>query len=148
MTWAETLTAIATVTIAVVMIVWSLGLLLLFAELRRLAASGTRVVNSLDRDVRPVLDSVRSVTKDAEHLVTTVRSEVDGFAGTSRSLRTQVEHAATSVEGRLRDLEALLDVVQDEVEDTALDFAAALRTTRRGGGVIRRMRRAFLRSGR
>ncbi len=148
MTWAETLTAIATTTIAVVMVVWSIGLLLLFAELRRLTSTGTRVITSLDRDVRPVLDSVRSVSKDAEHLVTTVRSEVDGFAGTSRNLRAQVEFAANSVEDRLRNLEALLDVVQDEVEDTALDFAAALRTTRRGSGLIRRMRRAFLRSGR
>ncbi len=146
MTWAETLTAIATATIAVVLITWSIGLLLLFAELRRLASTGTRVIDSLDRDVRPVLDSVRSVTKDAEHLVTTVRGEVDGFAGTSRHIRSQVEYAADSVQDRLRNLEALLDVVQDEVEDTALDFAAALRTTRRGGGVIRRMRRAFLRS--
>jgi hypothetical protein len=37
----------------------------------------------------------------------------------------------------------LLGVVQEEVEGTALDIAAALRTTRRGGKLFRRMKRAL-----
>ena len=41
-----------------------------------------------------------------------------------------------------------LEVDVPQVEDTALDVAAALRTTRRGAGVLSAMKRAFLRRGR
>ena len=66
---------------------------------------------------------------------------------TSRDIRTRVGNAADAAESRLLDLEALLDVVQEEVEETVLDVAAALRTTRRGSTILRSMKRIFLGSG-
>jgi len=51
--------------------------------------------------------------------------------------------AADHVQVRLQDLEALYDVVYDEVADTALDVAAGVRTFRKNP-VLRTVRR-FLR---
>ena len=67
---------------------------------------------------------------------------------TSRDLRARLQRAADAAEGRLGDLEALLDVLYEEVEETALDVASALRTTRRGASVLSAMKRAFLRRSR
>jgi hypothetical protein len=66
----------------------------------------------------------------------------------SKDLRARIRRATNAAEVRLSDLETLLDIVYEEVEDTALDVAAALRTTRRGAGVFAAMKRAFLRRGR
>ena len=44
----------------------------------------------------------------------------------------------------LADLETLYDLVHDEVEDTALDVAAALRTSRQGHGMLGRVRRLLV----
>ena len=48
------------------------------------------------------------------------------------------------LEAKLADLETLYDLVHDEIEDTALDVAAALRSVRRGNGVLGRVRRLLV----
>ena len=85
---------------------------------------------------------------DASGVVAKVKTEVDGLVDTSKGIRKRAERAAVSIDDRLHDIETLVDVVQQEVEDTALDITAALRTTRRGGKLFKRMRRALLRRGR
>ncbi|HEX9729808.1 MAG TPA: hypothetical protein VGA37_15025 [Gemmatimonadales bacterium] len=104
-----------------------------------------RVLDSLDRDARPALEAARRTADEASRVATMVRDEVAAVAGTSRKVRRRIERTARSFEERFIELETLLDVVQGEVEDTALDVAAALRTTRRGSGILRTMKRAFLR---
>jgi len=144
MVWPQVVSALSIAVIALVALVAGAALLMLFGELRRLSAELRRVTQTLDRDAAPALQSVRAAAEDAGKIVATVKSEVDGIVGTSQSLRTRVEGAVISVEDRIRDIETLLDVVLEEVEDTALDVAAALRTTRRGGRLFRKMKRALL----
>jgi hypothetical protein len=104
-----------------------------------------RVGRLLDRDGQPLLHAARSVAEDAGKLVSQLRGEVEQIVATSREVRLRVSGAAGSLDERARDLEAVLDILQDEVEETALDVAAALRATRRGTSVIRAVKRAFVR---
>ncbi len=53
--------------------------------------------------------------------------------------------AADAAEARLADLDALFEVVQEEVETTALDVAATLRNVRRGLSLLEWGRRALKR---
>ncbi len=117
-------------------------------EVRVLMRTLERTVDHLDRDARPALDSARKLVDDASHLVSAVRSETDGILHSSKDVRKRMERLVDRTEERLHDLDALIDVVQTEVEETALDVAAALRTTRRGASVFRSMKRAFLKRGR
>ncbi len=143
MVWAEAVTAISTALLAVFAAIVGFGFLFMFAEIRRLTPELRRLAETLDRDGRPVMQSMKSLVEEAGKTVTTVRQEVEALADTSRGVRGRVEDAVASIEDRLVDLDSLLDVVQDEVEGTALDIAAALRTTRRGGKLFRRMKRAL-----
>jgi uncharacterized protein YoxC len=95
-----------------------------------------------------VLDSVKKVVDDATEVMAAVKSEADGFVDSVRDVRGGVNALVGRVEERLQDLDALIDVLQYEVEETALDIAAAMRTTRRGTTVLRAMKRAFLGRGR
>lgn len=70
--------------------------------------------------------------QDVRQLVGVIRAEAESVAGTSRDLRLRLVHAADAAEARLNDVDALLDVVQQEVEDTVLDVGATLRKARRG----------------
>ncbi len=70
------------------------------------------------------------------------------MVGTSRDLRARIVRAADATEERLNDLDALLDVLYEEVEDTVLDVASALRTTRRGASLFTGVKRALRRRGR
>jgi uncharacterized protein YoxC len=102
------------------------------------------VVEGLQDDVTEGVTSVRRLIEQGQDLMVVVRNEVGAFAQTSRQLRRKVTKGVDRIEGKLSDLETLYDLVHDEVEDTALDVAAALRSARRGNGMLGRVRRLLV----
>jgi len=148
MGWAEVVTAISTAIIACGVIVAGVVTAATMSEFRALARAVQRVVEMLERDARPALDSARRLVDDTQHVVSSVRREAEDIVNSSQDVRERMQRLLHRTEERLQDLDALIDVVQYEVEETALDVAAALRTTRRGGTVLRAMKRAFLGRGR
>jgi len=99
------------------------------------------LVDGLQDDVARTLKSVRRLTEQAQDLMVLVRHEAGAFAQTSRRIRRKTVRAVDRVELKLEELETLYDVVHDEVEGAALDAAAALRSVRRGNGMLGRVRR-------
>jgi methyl-accepting chemotaxis protein len=97
----------------------------------------------MDRDIRPTMDAVRRTADDTSRVAQTIRDEVEALRGTSLDVRQRVQRTAAALEERFVEFDTLLDVLHDEVEDTVLDVAAVLRTTRRGAGLLRGLRRAF-----
>ena len=144
MGWEPVVTAIATAILAVI----ALGFIILavppMRQASRTIAALERLLVSIERDSRPLLEQARSMVSEANRVALKLRSEIDGVVETSQDIRTRVGNAVDATEDRLLDLEALLDVLQEEMEDTVLDVAAALRTTRRGSAVLRAMKRVFL----
>jgi len=101
----------------------------------------TTLVDGLQDDVARTLKTVRGLTEQGQDLMVLVRHEVGAFAQTARRLRRKTVRAVDRVEIKLEELETLYDVVHDEVEGAALDAAAALRSVRRGNGMLGRVRR-------
>ncbi len=130
-TWVAVVTGISLAILALAAIAIALSSVIAVLALR----TSLRVLEGL---AGPALGDVRQ-------LVATIRAEADGLVGTSRDLRTRIVKAADAAEERLADLDALFEVVQDEVETTALDVAATLRNVRRGLTVLEWGRRALKR---
>ena len=110
------------------------------AQIRK---DGTQV-DGLQDDVARTLKSVRSLTEQGQDIMLLVRHETGAFAQTARRLRRKAVRAADRIEIKLEELETLYDVVHDEVEGAALDMAAALRSVRRGNGMLGRVRRLLV----
>jgi hypothetical protein len=121
-------------------IVLGTSVLRLTAQRKKIAA----LVDSLQEDAQQTLTAARRLTEQAQDLMVLVRHEAGAFAETGRRVRRKVVRGIDRVEERLADLETLYDVVHDEVEDTALDVAAALRSARQGNGMIGRVRRLLV----
>ena len=95
------------------------------------AALGVRAaVNAIKRLAGPAITDVRQ-------LITSIKSEADALVGTSRDVRHRIIRAADAAEERLTDLDALAEVMQAELEETAVDAAATMRDVRRGLSVWR-----------
>ena len=98
----------------------------------------------LKADLDETLAGIRQLTAQGQDLMGLVRLEAGAFVQTGRRIRRKVNRGMDRVERRMQDLEALYDVVHAEVEDSALDVAAALRRVRHGNGMIGRVRRMLV----
>lgn len=129
--WVGTVTAVSLAVIAVAAVAVAAA----HVVAARAALSLFRTVERLSG---PAVDDVRQ-------LVSGIRREADALVGTSRDIRLRIIKAADAAEERLSDLDSLVDVVQEEVEDTALDAVATLRHVRRGLHGFRWARRVLAR---
>jgi uncharacterized protein YoxC len=139
--WVGPTMAISLAIIALSFIGIAAGVLLaafkVAAQVKRLGDT----VTGMQGDIQKTIGGVRRLTEQGQDLLVLVRHEAGAYAETGKRLRRKVTKGIDHVEERLQDLEALYDIVHDEVEDTALDVAATLRSARRGQGTLGRVRR-------
>ena len=69
---------------------------------------------------------------DVRQLIGSIKIEADALVGTSRDVRHRIVRAADAAEERLTALDTLAEVMQEELEETAVDAAATMRDVRRG----------------
>jgi hypothetical protein len=142
--WVAPTVAISLVVIAVSIlggaIVVAIAALRVSGEARKIGA----VAESLQDDAMQALAGVRRLTDQGQDLLVLLRQEFGAFAQTTRRVRRKLVRGVDRIEAKLADLETLYDLVHDEVEDTALDVAAALRSSRQGNGMIGRVRRLLI----
>ncbi|HKV72799.1 MAG TPA: hypothetical protein VFD85_01360 [Gemmatimonadales bacterium] len=128
-TWAAVVTALSLLVIALAAIVVA------FAAV--LSALGVRATLGFFKQLAiPAVDDVRG-------LLGTIRTEADALVGTSKDIRLKIVRATDAAELRLSNLAALVDVLQEEADDVALDAAAAVRSVRRGVAAFSLGKRLF-----
>ncbi len=69
---------------------------------------------------------------DVRQLIGSIKIETDALVGTSREVRHRIVRAVDAAQERLTSLDALAEVMQEELEETAIDAAATMRDVRRG----------------
>lgn len=94
----------------------------------------SRVIESLRTDLAPALGAVQAVSGEGQRLAALVGTEAEELVRASRDLREGLRE-------RMANLEAIYEVLEEEIEDTALDVAVTLRTFRSGAGWFGRLRR-------
>lgn len=128
-----------TIAIALVVIAASI-LLIAFAsamaarqaaqEMHQLA----QVMESLRSDIAPALGAVAAVSHEGQRLAGLIGNEAEELVKSSKALRE-------GLRTRIQNLEAIYEVLEEEVEETALDLAVTLRSVRSGAGWFGRLRR-------
>jgi hypothetical protein len=107
--------------------------------------SATREIRKLREEAAPAISAVRRMTEAGAELSGDVKEEIQEYLATSRAVREDLERGVFQVKSRLADLDALYEVVHEEVEETALDVAARVRSVRNGAGMVSRIRRWLVR---
>ena len=91
--------------------------------------------------VRAALKALKSLTgpaiADVRLLISNIKTEADALVGTSRDIRHRIVRAADAAEDRLTALDSVAEVMQEELEEAAVDAAATIREVRRGLSVWR-----------
>lgn len=122
-TWVGVVSALSLVIIALAALVGAIAIIA--------AALGVRAA------VKAIRHLAGPAISDVRQLIGSIKIEADALIGTSRDVRHRIVKAADAAEDRLTDLDALAEVMQGELEDTALDAASTMRDVRRGLSVWR-----------
>ncbi len=134
-TWVGSVVAIALVLIAMAFLIIAGVLIRLALDFK---AQSDRMAEHMDRlstELGPTLTALASLVREADSLKHSVRHEAEAILLTSRRLRRRITRGADRIQERFEELDALYEVLQEEVEDTSLGVAAAVRTVRTGVGL-------------
>src|SRR5687767_5248872 len=132
-------------TVAISLVVIALAFAAIGVAVTLLARTAIREVRELREEIAPAISAVRRITDAGADLSGDIKQEVQEYLATSRAVRRDLERGVYEVKSRLADLDALYEVVHEEVEDTALDVAARVRAVRNGAGMVSRIRRWLVR---
>jgi hypothetical protein len=116
--WVGVVSAVSLVVIAVASLAAAAAVAVMALALRRLFQVVAQLAGPAVADVR--------------QLVTTIKTEAEALVATAGDIRARIVRAADLAESRLDDLDALVEVVQGEVEDAVVGVGAVLRDVRFG----------------
>lgn len=101
---------------------------------------GVERVNTLltqfTTDSRPLIAKATEVVTDAREVVAMLRTDAERVTDAAGAISEQLLDAADVTARRVDDVNAVLDVLQQELEDTALSTFAAVRGARHGASVF------------
>lgn len=132
--WVGPTMAIALVIIALAFVVIAAAIGLAIRHAGKEMQLLSRAVAELHSDLRPALVAVEEASREGRRVAEMIGDEAEELVGASRALRAGLRH-------RIANLEAVYEVLEEEVEETALDVAVTLRTFRSGAGWYSRLRR-------
>jgi hypothetical protein len=127
-----TVQAVSTIVLAAVVLLVLVALLVLLLQFRRLSRSVMEVAKRLERDTGPVVERAKSVAENVDFISAAVRTDVERVTDSVTHLNERLTQASTHMEERIQDFNALVEVLQGEAEELALDTAAAVRGVRVG----------------
>ena len=146
--WVGPTMAIALVIIALSFVIIAAVAAIVGREAAQALDTLSKEVGELREELQPTMQSVRAMSEEAQGLASQLKVEAGEIIRTSSEIRHDVRSGVSRIRERLEDLDALAEVMQEELEETALDVAARVRSVRTGAGIIGRIRRLLVRGGR
>ena len=124
--------AISTIVLTLGVLGVLVAVISVLGQLKKLTRSVGEVTNRLEKDAGPVLERAKSVAENVDFITTAVRTDVQKVNESVAQLNDRLKQASERMEERIQDFTALVEVLQSEAEELALDTAAAVRGVRAG----------------
>lgn len=107
-------------------------LILLLAGMREGVKKLNATLDRVTNDTRPILANAQAMVGDAREMVATVKRNVEVVSDAAAVVGDTILDAAEVTAQRVDEVNAVLDVIQDELEETAITAVSALRGVRLG----------------
>ena len=112
------------------------ALAIMLVSLKRGLDSLKTTLEKFYADSKPIITQASQVATDAREVVAMLRTDVERISHAAEEVSEQLLDIAAVTERRMDDVNAVLDVVQGELEEMVLSTTAALRGVRLGGRAI------------
>ena len=139
--WVGVTIALSLVVMAACLIGVAITALFSLREIRQISEALTLELEGLRRELAESLAVVNRLGQQGQDVIDLAKDELNQVIRLTSGLRKDVEQGTRRAKRRLADFDAVLEVVQEEVEETALDLGATLRSAREGSSMIGQLSR-------
>jgi uncharacterized protein YoxC len=135
--WFDVVSGIASIIISLSLVALVIGLLPAAWNFRKSYKKVNELLDRIYGDVNPIMRHASSVADNLNYVTTAVRQDVARLQATVAAANARLDEATRLTERRVREFNALLEVVQGEAEETFVSTAATLRGFRDGAASFR-----------
>lgn len=135
--WFDVLSSAASVVISIALIALAVGLIPAAFNIRKSYKKVNELLDRIYGDVNPIMRHASSVADNLNYVSTAVRQDVARLQASVAAANARLDEATRLTERRVRDFNALLEVVQAEAEATFVSTASSLRGVREGAAAFR-----------
>lgn len=139
--WILPTVALSLLVIAISVVVATTIILMTIKQSVDRAQSLADQVAQLREDIAPTLRAIGRLGDKGMEVADMAQQEAREIIETTRRLRYDVERGVKRARRRLADFDAVVEVVQEEVEATALDVTSTMHSLRTGAGMIGQLRK-------
>jgi methyl-accepting chemotaxis protein len=133
--WIGPTIAISLLVMALCTVGLTLAALVVFREVLQGAKSVSSELQELRAELGPMIRALNRFGEAGTEVVDIARQEIREVVAASQDLRADIRRARRRAGRRLADLDAFVEVMQEEIEETGIAAATAMRSLRAGGGV-------------
>lgn len=131
------ISAIATTVIALALAVLSVVAIPALWRFRKTYRKADQLLERVYADITPIMHNTNMISENVNFVTTAIREDIRKVNDTIDDANTRIQQALNATEARVRELQALLAVAQEEAEDLFVDTASTVRGIRRGAEAFR-----------
>jgi uncharacterized protein YoxC len=128
----QKITGVASGLVSIALLVLTVFLVPAAWNFRKSYAKVSGLLDKVYADINPITKHLSAIADNLDYITTSVRVDIQQVNQTVAAANERVQRALEISERRVKELNALLQVVQEEAEDTFVSTAAALRGVRAG----------------
>jgi uncharacterized protein YoxC len=130
--WFEKVTSVASAVMTITIIVLSAALIPAAWNFRKSYKKVSDMLDKVYGDVNPLMRHASAIADNVDYVSTAIRVDIQQVSQTVAAVNQRLQQAASSAEDRIRQLNALLEVVQEEAESAFVTTASTIRGVRTG----------------
>jgi uncharacterized protein YoxC len=134
--WFETATSIASGLMSVALLVLTAALVPAAWNFRKSYKKISELLDRVYGDVNPIMRHASAIADNVNYVTTSIRTDVQQINATIAAANQRLQQAVNLTEERLREFNALLEVVQQEAETMFVATASTVRGVRTGAAAL------------
>lgn len=133
----QKITGIASALLTLAILALAVALIPAAWNLRRTHKKISDMLDRIYGDVQPLMRHASSIADNVDYVTTSIRTDIQQINATVATANQRIHEGIEATEARLRDFQALLEVVQEEAEQMFVSTASTVRGVRTGAAALR-----------
>lgn len=128
----QKITSVASGVMTITVIILTIALVPAAWNFRKSYKKTSDMLDKIYGDINPLMRHASAIADNVDYISTAIRVDIQQVSQTVAAVNQRLQEATNAAEDRIRQLNALLDVVQEEAESAFVTTASTIRGVRTG----------------